>query len=402
MAALFEPLTLRGITLRNRIGVSPMVQVSATDGYASDWHLVHLGARAAGGAALVMTEATAIEARGRISVNDLGIWKDEHIEKLSRITDFIHQQGAVAGIQLGHGGRKASYAPPFNQEGMQPLRALTPEQGAWQVLGASAIPFDETSPMPKAMSREDIEQVLSAYAQAATRSDAAGFDWIEIHAAHGYLPHCFYSPLSNERSDEYGGSFENRIRFTVEIARRVRNVWPDHKVLAFRLSHTDWIEGGWTTNETVELSRRLKEEGADLIDVSSGGTSAKTVALMRQLRHDKVGKQPGLKDPVADIPIGPGYQVPGAEAVRKGAKIPVAAVGLITEPEQANDIIKSGKADMVMLARAILRDPNWPQQAAIVLSATQEVRIPVQYYLAWKDYGEFRYKPVSAPTLEHQ
>ena len=377
-----------------------MVQISSVDGFATDWHLVHLGARAAGGAALVMTEATAVEARGRISIGDLGIWKDDHIDPLTRVAEFVRAEGAVPGMQLGHGGRKGSYGPSFTQQGMQPLRQLTKEQGAWPVIAPSAIPFDESSPIPVEMTLRDIDEVIEAYGDAAQRADAAGFDWIEVHAAHGYLPHCFYSPISNQRDDDYGGSFDNRIRFTREIAQKLRAVLPDRKVLAFRLSHTDWLEGGWTTEETVELARLLKEDGVDLIDVSSGGSSANTVALMRQMRHENVGKQHGKDDPVAEIPLGPGYQVPGAEAVRRGASIPVAAVGLITEPEQANEIVEKGQADLIMLARAILRDPNWPIQAAITLGETRRVRIPVQYYLAWKDFGEFSYIPVSAPTLD--
>lgn len=380
--------------------MSPMVQTSSVDGFASDWHLVHLGARAAGGAGLVMTEAAAVEERGRICVSDLGIWKDDHIASLARVNRFIHAEGAVAGLQLGHGGRKASYAPPFDKAGIRPLRHLSPAEGGWSVLGASAIPFDDDSPLPREMTKVDIEAVLQAYADAAVRADAAGYDWIEIHAAHGYLPHCFYSPLSNQRTDCYGGSFENRVRFARELAQRVRKVWPENKVLAFRLSHTDWVEGGWTTDETVALARKLKRDGVDLIDVSSGGSTAKTVALMSQLRHERAGMQPGDKDPVAEIPLGPGYQVPGAEAVRQGADIPVAAVGLINEPQQADSIIRNGKADLVMLARAMLRDPNWPQHAAVSLGKTEYVRIPVQYYLAWKDFGEFAYQPVSAPLTE--
>ena len=400
MAALFDPLKLRGVTLRNRIGVSPMVQISSCDGFATDWHLVHLGTRAVGGAALVMAEATAIEARGRISINDLGIWKDEHIPNLNKITRFIHSEGAVPGIQLGHGGRKASHAPTFNKSGMQSLLPLTKEQGAWEVIGASPIPFDETYPVPREMTQEDINEVLNAYKEAAERAITAGFEWIEIHAAHGYLPHCFYSPLSNIRQDKYGRNFNNRVRFTREIASTVRNCIPEDKVLAFRLSHTDWVEGGWTTEETVELAKLLKQDGVDLIDVSSGGSTAKTVPLMRQLQHDQVGKIPGKDDPVAEIPIGPGYQVPGAHAVRAGAEIPVAAVGLITKPEQANDIIVKNQADMVMLARAMLLNPYWPQHAAIALGDACRTRAPVQYYLAWKDLGEFDYVPVSAPTLD--
>ena len=399
MAALFDPLTLRGVTVRNRIGVSPMVQVSSVDGFATDWHLVHLGARATGGAGLVLTEAAAVEPRGRICISDLGIWQDAHVAKLQRITQFIRREGAVPGIQLGHGGRKASYAPPCNSAGMQPLRQLSQAEGGWEVIGASPIPFDDDSPVPREMTQADIHQVVAAYGQAARRAIDAGFDWLEVHAAHGYLPHCFYSPLSNVRTDDYGGSLENRIRFSREIAREIRHAIPDDKVLAFRVSHTDWIAGGWTTEETIELAKALKSDGVDLIDVSSGGSSAKTVALMRQLRHDQVGKQLGTKDPVAEIPIGPGYQVPGAAAVRQQADIRVAAVGLITDPHQANEIVASRKADMVMLAREILRDPNWPLRAAIALDDAERARIPVQYYLAWKDLGEFGYLPVSAPVL---
>jgi 2,4-dienoyl-CoA reductase-like NADH-dependent reductase (Old Yellow Enzyme family) len=397
---LFDTLTLRGVTVRNRIGLSPMVQLSATDGFASDWHLVHLGARAAGGAGLVLTEATAVEARGRICINDLGIWKDDHIAGLRRLTDFIRAEGAVPGIQLGHGGRKAGYAPSFDREGIRPLVHLTGSQGAWPVIGASPIPFDDDSPVPVEMTQQDIDDVLDAYAQAAVRADVAGFDWIEVHAAHGYLPHCFYSPLSNTRTDRYGGSFDNRIRFAREIATRLRKVLPEDKVLSFRLSHTDWIDGGWTTDDTVMLATRLKQDGVDIIDVSSGGSTAKTVALMRQMRHEKAGQQHGREDPVAEIPLGPGYQVPGAEAVRRGAGIPVAAVGMITEPGQANDIVKHERADMIMLGRELLRNPNWPQLAAIKLGQTKRIRIPVQYYLGWKDLGEFAYKPVSAPLLD--
>jgi len=400
MAQLFDHLTLRGVTVRNRIGVSPMVQVSARDGFANDWHLVHLGARAAGGAGLVITEATAIDARGRIGCNDLGIWKDEHIPGLRKLAQFISGEGAVPGIQLAHAGRKSSYAPSFDKNGIRPMAQLTEEQGAWPVMGASPIPFDHDSPIPIEMTQNDIDDVLDSYVAAARRADAAGFDWIEIHAAHGYLPHCFYSPISNIRTDNYGGTFENRVRFARQIAQRVRAAIPDHKVLSFRLSHTDWLDGGWTTEATIALAKLLKEDGVDLIDVSSGGSSPKTVALMRQMRHDKVGQQHGKDDPVADIPIAPGYQVPGAEAVRRGADIPVAAVGLITEPLQANEIVEQGHADMVLLGRALLRNPNWPQLAAIELGQTKRIRIPVQYYLGWKDFGEFSYKPVSAPTLD--
>jgi 2,4-dienoyl-CoA reductase-like NADH-dependent reductase (Old Yellow Enzyme family) len=398
MAALFDPFKLRGVELRNRIGVSPMGQASSRDGFTSDWHLVHLGARAAGGAALVMTEATAVEARGRSSINDLGIWKDEHVEGLERVRRFIHAEGAVAGIQLAHGGRKSSYAAPFDENGIRPLQQLGDTAGAWQTLAASPIAFDEHSPLPVEMTLDDIETVLNAYEQAAIRAAAAGFDWIEVHAAHGYLPHCFYSPVSNQRSDEYGGSFENRIRFALEIARRVRRVWPDDKVLAFRLSYTDWIDGGWTTEETVGLARGLKQNGVDLVDVSSGGSAARTVTLAEQSDKDEADHgQDGAKS-VARIPIGPGYQVAGARAVKKGAGIPVAAVGLITELTQAHEIIVRGQADLVLLGREILRNPNWPQHAAVALGDSRRVRIPVQYDLAWRERGQFSYQPVSGPV----
>lgn len=403
MAALFDPLKLRGVTLRNRIGMSPMVQVSACDGFATDWHLVHLGSRAVGGAALVMTEATAVEADGRISINDLGIWQDEHIPALRRITEFIRAEGAVPGIQLAHGGRKSGYAPNFDSHGMIPLRPLTPEEGAWPVIGASPIPFAANSPIPREMTVEDIRRVRRSYVQAARRADIAGFDWLEVHAAHGYLPHCFYSPLSNQRTDDYGGSFENRVRFVREVVRDLRATWPDSKVLAVRLSYTDWVEGGWTLTDTVRLARLLRSDGVDLIDVSSGGSTPLTVALMRELTEEgraALDEAAASGKPVADIPVGPGYQVSGASAVRRGASIPVAAVGLITEPAQAEQIISQEQADMVMLGRALLRDPYWPQHAAVTLGRSESMRVPVQYYLAWKDRGDFTYVPVSAPTLD--
>ncbi len=402
MTSLFEPFTLRGVTLRNRIGVSPMVQSSSRDGFCSDWHLVHLGSRAVGGAGLVITEATAVEARGRITISDLGIWKDDHIAGLRRVTDFIRAEGAVPGIQLAHGGRKTSYAPPFDANGIRPLRQLTAEEGAWPALGASPIAFSDYSAQPLEMSRSDIRDVIQSYADAARRADQAGFDWIEIHAAHGYLPHCFYSPVSNRRTDEYGGCFENRVRLVREITQAVRANWPAEKVVTLRLSHTDWLDGGWTTEDSVALARLLKHDGADLIDVSSGGNSANTVALARYLEKDKVGTAAASKpdeDLTARIPIGPGYQVPGAEAIRQGADIPVAAVGLITTPDQADELIRSRRCDMVMLARELLRDPYWPQKAAVFLKQTKRMRVPVQYYLAWKDVGEFSYQPVSAPVI---
>lgn len=353
MSHLFEPLTIRGVTLRNRVGVSPMCQYSSEDGFANDWHLVHLGARAAGGAALVIAEASAVEARGRISPNDLGIWKDDHIEMLARITRFIREQGAIPGIQIAHAGRKAGTARPW--EGGKPL---TDEQGGWVVVAPSAIPFGEGYRTPHELSREEITQIVNLFGEAAGRSALAGFGWIEIHAAHGYLLHSFLSPLSNHRTDEYGGSFENRIRIVIEVVRAVRRVWSDEKPLGVRFSATDWVEGGWTVEDSVELAQRLKGEGVDLIDCSSGGIA------------------PGIK-----IPTGAGYQVPLAERVRHGAEIATAAVGLITDATHADEIVRNGRADMVFLARELLRDPHWVLRAAHKLKQTPPV--PSQYHRAY-------------------
>jgi 2,4-dienoyl-CoA reductase-like NADH-dependent reductase (Old Yellow Enzyme family) len=398
MPGLFDPLTLRGITIRNRIAVSPMVQMSSADGFASDWHLVHLGSRAVGGAGLVLTEATAVEPTGRISLNDLGLWNDDHIGGLRRIADFIRAEGAVPGIQLAHAGRKSSYAPPFDQKGIRPLRSLAVEEGAWPVYGASEIPYGADAPHPRAMTVDDIERVVEAFAAAARRADAAGFDVIEIHGAHGYLPHCFCSPLSNSRNDQYGGAFENRVRFFLEVARAVRAVLPPAKVLAARVSYTDWAEGGWTLDETVLLVGFLTEIGVDLIDVSSGGTTP-TVMMKQLLDPDRSRGEPTSTGGavIAEIPIGPGYQVPGAATIRTTTQVAVAAVGLITEPEQADEIIASGKADMVMLGRALLRDPYWPQRAAVALGRTRQLRLPVQYHLAWRGIADFSYLPVFTP-----
>jgi 2,4-dienoyl-CoA reductase-like NADH-dependent reductase (Old Yellow Enzyme family) len=401
MAGLFDTFKIRGIELRNRIAVSPMVQISAIDGFATDWHLVHLGSRAVGGAGLVMTEATAVAPDARVTINDLGIWKDEHIGNLSRICEFIHKEGATAGIQIAHGGRKSNYAPPFNSQGMQALRQLEPHEGGWSVRAPSAIQYSRFSAMPQEMSVDEIREACALHVEAAVRADAAGFDLIEIHAAHGYLPHCFYSPLSNQRDDHYGGSFENRIRFSREIARAVRLAIPDHKVLAFRISYTDWIDGGWSLDDAVRLARHLKDDGVDLIDVSSGGT-APTLA-MQQITTEMNTNQPamdGRADLVAKIPLGPSYQVPGAVAIKCGANIPVAAVGLINDARQADDLISSGKVDLVMLARALLRNPYWAQQAAVDLGETNKIRVPVQYYLGWRDHGTFAHVPVSAPSLD--
>jgi 2,4-dienoyl-CoA reductase-like NADH-dependent reductase (Old Yellow Enzyme family) len=329
-----------------------MCQYSSEDGFATDWHFVHLGCRAQGGAGLVMMEASAVTPEGRISSGDLGIWKDEHIPKLEQIARFIHSQGARAGIQLAHAGRKASMTPPFGGE-----RLLTPEEGRWEPVGPSAIAFSPSYAVPKALDEAEIAGVVSAFADAARRADAAGFDFVEIHGAHGYLLHEFLSPLANQRTDVYGGSFDNRIRLTLEVADSVRSVWPEHLPLFVRVSATDWAEGGWSPDEAVELARRLSEQSVDLVDVSSGG-----------------------QVPNAKIPVGPGFQVPFAARIRKEAGIPTAAVGMITEPQQANAIIDDGEADIVLLAREMLRDPYWPLHAASALGETASW--PVQYLRA--------------------
>jgi len=355
MATIFDTLTLRGVTLRNRIGVSPMCQYSSVDGFATDWHLVHLGARAVGGAGLVVVEATAVEARGRISPGDMGLWDDAHVEPLARVTRFITEQGAVSGIQLAHAGRKAVTARPW--EGGKPL---SDAEGGWDIVGPGAIPFADGYRLPHELSVDEIEEIHAAFAAAAARARAAGFGLIELHGAHGYLMHSFFSPLSNRREDAYGGSFANRARFTVEAARAVRRVWPEDKPLAVRLSCTDWTEGGWTLDDSIQLSCLLKEEGVDLIDCSSGGNVAR-----------------------AAIPVGAGYQVPFAEAIRREADIPTAAVGLIAEPMQADEIVRNGRADLALLGRASLRDPNWPIHAAGVIHQRDRAPFPPQYQRAF-------------------
>lgn len=333
---IFEPFKLRSIEFSNRIGVSPMCQYSSEDGFANDWHLVHLGARAQGGAGLIMMEASAVLPEGRISIGDHGIWKDEHISFLERIVRFVHGQGACIGIQLAHAGRKASMSIPFDGE-----RLLGADEGGWQTVAPSAIPFSPTYSQPQALDKAGIQQVIQAFAAAAQRAHQAGFDFVEIHSAHGYLLHEFLSPLSNHRTDEYGGSFENRVRLLLEVTEAARSAWPEHLPLFVRISATDWMEGGWTQQESVKLAGLLRERGVDLIDVSSGGLV-----------------------PDAKIPAAPGFQVTFAEEIRRVANIPVAAVGLITEPEQANEIVASGKADFVFMAREFLRDPYWPLHAA--------------------------------------
>ena len=352
---LFTPLTIRGANFRNRIAVSPMCEYSSQDGFANEWHLVHLGSRAVGGAALILSEAAAVEARGRITPGDLGIWKDQQIDKLAQITAFIKQQGAIPGMQIAHAGRKASCRVPW--EGGAAIPAA---EGGWQTVAPSAVPFRSSDPVPKELSVAEIHEIVDACGAAARRAIAAGFEVIEIHAAHGYLLHEFYSPLSNRRTDEYGGSFENRIRLTVEVAKTVRAVLSDNNPLFVRISSTDWKEDGWTLDDSVKLAEHLRDLGVDLIDCSSGGLV-----------------------PDAKIAVGPAYQAPFAEQIRKEAKIPTGAVGLVTDPDQADRIIRSSQADLVLLARQMLRDPYWPLHAAQVLKVHLEP--PVQYQRAFPE-----------------
>lgn len=354
MPGLFDPLTVRGVTLRNRIGVSPMCQYSYVDGFSNDWQLVHLGSRAIGGAGLVITEATAVEARGRISPDDAGLWLDAQIEPLKRVTGFIKEHGAVPGIQLAHAGRKASVSRPW--DGGKPIPPESPR--GWEVIGPSSIPFSEGYQVPHTLSVDEIHDIQDAFVAAAIRAREAGFEWLEIHGAHGYLIHSFYSPYSNKRDDEYGGSFDNRIRFFLEIARAVRAAWPENLPLTVRISGTDWVEGGWTVEDSVALAKHLKDEGVDLVDCSSGGNV-----------------------PHAKVPLGAGYQVPISEAVRHGAGLMTAAVGLITEPMQADELIRNGRADLVLLGRAMLRDPYWALHAAQDLK--QPAPVPPQYLRAF-------------------
>jgi 2,4-dienoyl-CoA reductase-like NADH-dependent reductase (Old Yellow Enzyme family) len=351
---LFEPLALRSITLRNRIAVSPMCQYSSEDGFAGDWHLVHLGSRAVGGAGLVFTEAAAVEARGRISPWDLGIWKDEHVAALARIVQFARAQGAVMGIQLAHAGRKASTARPW--EGGRPVDL---DAGGWRpVVAPSALPFDDGYQVPEALSELQIGDIVAAFAAAAGRARAAGFQVIELHAAHGYLIHQFLSPVANHRRDRWGGSFDHRVRLTLEIVRAVRRVWPDELPLLVRLSATDWLgERGWDLGDSVELARRLRDAGVDLVDCSSGGIA------------------PGVA-----IDAGPGYQTPFAQRIRTEAGIATAAIGFLTSAQQAEHVLRSGQADLVLLARQLLREPYWPLQAARELGV--DVAWPPQYVRA--------------------
>ncbi|MBD2717133.1 NADH:flavin oxidoreductase/NADH oxidase [Microvirga sp. STR05] len=352
MSQLFSPLTLRGITLRNRIAISPMCMYSAQDGFANDWHLVHLGSRAVGGAGLILQEATAVAPEGRITPDDLGIWKPEHVPFLRRITDFIKAQGAVAGIQLAHAGRKASHSSPWKGNQVVPAEA-----GGWTTVAPSATPFTPEEPVPHALSLDEIRQVVADFRAATLRALEAGYEVIELHAAHGYLLHEFFSPLSNHRTDAYGGSFENRIRLLLEVVEATRAVLPAQLPLLVRVSATDWVDGGWTAADTVALAAILKGKGVDLLDCSTGGNVA-----------------------VAPIPVGPGYQVQFAEQVRRETGLPTGAVGLITSAQQAEAIISSGQADLVLLAREALRDPYFPLHAAHELGAS--ITWPDQYLRA--------------------
>ena len=370
MPGLFDPLTIRDLTFTNRVFVSPMCQYSSKDGYANDWHFVHLGSRAVGGAGLVLTEATAVLPEGRISPQDLGIWEDGHVEMLSKIADFIHEQGSIAGMQLAHAGRKASTSRPW--EGHD---AVPESEGGWKkVVAPSAIPFSETYPMPQALTVDGIQEVIDAFAAAARRACQAGFRVVEIHAAHGYLIHEFLSPLSNKREDNYGGSFDNRTRLCREIVTAVRSAWPQELPLFIRVSATDWVEGGWTIEESVRLAAELKKMDVDLVDCSSGGTAL----------HAK-------------IPVGPGYQTQFAERIRREAGIMTGAVGMITSPEQAEHIVRTGQADAVIMAREFLRDPYWALRAARELE--QPIAWPVQYLRAAPKGAQPR-EPVDLKSFE--
>ncbi len=350
--ALFTPLRLRESTLRNRIAVSPMCQYSAQDGLPNRWHLVHLGSRAVGGAGLVMAEASAVLPEGRISPQDTGIWSDAHADAWAPIARFVTEQGAVAGIQLAHAGRKASTDVPWR--GGKPVAEAA---GGWRPVGPSPLPFNEGYPVPHALSTDEIDAIVGAFRDAARRAEQAGFELVEIHMAHGYLLHQFLSPLANQRTDEYGGPIENRMRFAVEVARAVREAFPVERPVFARISATDWADGGWDLEQSVVLARELHEAGVDLVDCSSGGLV-----------------------PRATIPLAPGYQVPFAEAIRARANILSGAVGLITDPTQAEAIVAGGQADLVFLAREMLRDPYWPLHAAQTLGA--DAAWPDQYLRA--------------------
>jgi 2,4-dienoyl-CoA reductase-like NADH-dependent reductase (Old Yellow Enzyme family) len=353
MPHLFSPLKIKSLELKNRIVVSPMCEYSSIDGFANNWHLVHLGSRAVGGAALVIAEATAVSPEGRITFADLGIWKNEHITKLKEITQFIDEQGAIAGVQLAHAGRKASHTEPWNG-GKQ---ILPTQENGWETVSASAVPFSSSEIAPLELDKAGIDKVVADFKAAAERALAAGFKVIELHGAHGYLINQFLSPISNQRTDEYGGTFEHRIRLLLEIIAAVNEVWPKEYPLFVRISASEWTEGGWTIDDSIALTKILEDKGVDLIDCSSGGNVAG-----------------------ARIPLKPGYQVEFAEAVKREAGILTGAVGLITDAEQANEIIQSGRADVVLLARELLRDPHFPLRAAHELG--YEIKWPNQYVRA--------------------
>jgi 2,4-dienoyl-CoA reductase-like NADH-dependent reductase (Old Yellow Enzyme family) len=359
MPSLFDPFTLRGLTLPNRIVLSPMCQYSSEDGFASDWHVTHLGARAVGGVGLVLTEATGVEARGRITPNCLGIWKDEHIPGLKRVTDFIRERGMCSGMQLAHAGVKASRHRPFHPT---PNAYVQESEGGWMPVGPTADRFGSDGPVPHELTTAEIAEVRASFAKAAARAVTAGFDLVELHFAHGYLGHSFLSPLMNRRTDGYGGPFDHRVSFLRETVKAVREVIPEQMPLFVRLSCSDWVEGGWTIEESVEVSKLLLRDGVDLIDCSSGGATRN-----------------------ARIPTGPGYQVPFAERIRREAGIPTGAVGAITEPAQAEAIIQEGKADLAFLGRELLRDPYWPLRAWVDLKETlpAERSAPIAREYAW-------------------
>lgn len=352
MTLLFQPIQIKSIQLKNRIVMSPMCMYSSVDGFANDWHLVHLGSRAVGGVGLVITEATAVSPEGRISPDDLGIWKDEHIAELKKITSFLEAHGSVPGIQLAHAGRKASTLNPWKG-----YRVLTPEEGAWQTVAPSPIPFREGEPIPLELDGAGIEKVKNDFREAARRSLQAGFKVVEIHAAHGYLLNQFLSPTSNQRRDQYGGPFENRIRFLLEVIEEVQKVWPDDLPLFVRISATQWAEGEWNEDDSVRLAQVLKEKGIDLIDCSTGGNVSKV-----------------------KIPVEPGYQVRFAAKIRKEAGIKTGAVGLITTARQAVEILEQGQADLIILGRQLLREPHFALHAAKELGA--DVKWPDQYLRA--------------------
>jgi 2,4-dienoyl-CoA reductase-like NADH-dependent reductase (Old Yellow Enzyme family) len=365
---LFDPLQIRELPLRNRIVVSPMCQYSSPDGFATDWHLVHLGSRAVGGAGLVFTEASAVTPEGRISPWDLGIWKDEHVDMLSRIARFMREQGAVPGMQLAHAGRKGSTKRPWDGSGK-----IAESEGGWTPLAPSALAYDATYPLPAALDEAGIRRIVDAFADAAGRALRAGFEVIEIHAAHGYLIHEFLSPLSNTRTDAYGGPLENRVRFLAEVVAAVRKVWPASLPLFVRISATDWVEGGWDADQSVEAVRRIAPLGVDLIDCSSGGL-----------------------DPRQKIPVKPGYQVPFAQVIRDKTGVLTGAVGMIEAPEMASEIVRSEKADLVIFAREFLRRPYWPLEEARNLGIP--VTWPAQYLRAAPDGTEQRAAAAVVPA----